>query len=531
MSDLISLNLDLPRFSEIRAAKDVPFPSSVAQGPQIIFPTMNDWQAAILRAISPQSEPSDDPHLSSLVAAAITWLGTTLPEPDLQVRKEFLRKAGGKKKEDNVIEKHPLYNLMNRPNPYMSSGTLWKAFANSWIISGNAYWLKFRNDFGQVVQLWNEPYFNVKARWVNDKQGEYIPASRSQSRPIIPRNDESNQFINYYEITRDGAKFRVEPDDIVHFREGEDPLNRRYGLSRLTTVLREIYGDSAAASYAARLLSGNGVIPYVLGVDDKEGALGQEDFQNLKTLLNAQTTGANAGQPLVIGSRVTFSRTGLTPADLDIRTSRYMAQEIVASVLGIPAIVLNYGAGAERSIYNNVSEAYTRAVESYLQPLWWHIAQELTHQLLPEFDQDETHFVEFDISEVGALQEDENDKVNRIAALYEKGIIKRSEARTEFNYEVAPDGADDVYYVRGGSETVTLEQEAEKQDLALNPPEPPANVQQFPAVADGKTGGGLLRGAKAIHHLANSSEQNRIREHWERHAPERVKGLISARGK
>lgn len=530
MPDLISLNLDLPRFSEIRAQKALQFPKGTAAGtPLVMFNSLNDMSAAVLRALSPQSQPSDDPHLSSLVHAGITWLANTLPEPDLLVKKSFQRKRAGKKRDDDVIEKHPFYELMDSPNPEDTGSDLWKAFAYSWIIKGNVFFLKIRNAFGQVIRIYYEPHFTIQARWMNDRNGDYIPAERSESVPIIERSDDPKLKINYYELTRDGEKFRVEPADIIHFKDGIDPFNTRYGISRITTILREIYGDSAIASYAADLLGGNGVIPYVLGIDDKENALGQDDLDNIKKKLIAQTTGQNAGQPLVIGARVSYERTGLTPEELDLRKSRYMAQEVFSAVTGIPAIVLNFGTGLERSIYNNMSEADRRAVTSYLQPIWWHRDQVLTRHLLRDLDDNEQLFIESDLSEVGALQEDENDKVSRVTTLYEKNVIKRSEARQEFNYEVAEDGSDDVYFYRGGSEIKTPEQEVEERE---NPPElPPGNVEQFPVVADRKTGGGLLRGAKAIHHLSNPSEQSRIREHWERHAPERVKGLISARSK
>lgn len=430
--------------------------------------------AAVLRSLSPESQPSDDPNLSSLVAAGWNWLGLTLAEPDIQVKKGFLRKRDGKKRDDNVIETHRLYELLGfdgRPNRRYSAPTLWKAFAYSWIIDGNAYFLKRRHTSGRVVEIWYEPHFTIKARWVNDGKGDYIPAEKSQSVPSVPRDDRSNQDLNYYEFTRDRQKFRIEPDDVIHFRDGIDPFNTRYGLSRMKFILREILGDSAASAYGASLLSGNGVIPYVLGIDDKEGVLEQADLDRFKTMLQKQTTGPNAGQGLVLSSRVTFNRTGLTPKELDNRQSRYTAQEIFSQVTGIPAIVLNFGAGMERTIYNNMSQADRRAVDQYLQPLWWHIAQELTHQLLRDIDQDSTHFIEFDLSEVGALQEDETERMKRVAMLYEAGILKRKEARSEANYE-ADDVLDDVYFVKAGSSVRTAEQEEVERDRALEEPDP-----------------------------------------------------------
>ena len=478
-----TLGLDLPTFAEIRAAKDIPFPNvgSGSSGPMIIYPDLNSMSAAVLASISPQSQPSDDPHLSSLVAAGITWLANTLPEPDLLVKRNFQRKRGGKKRDDDVIEKHPFYQLMDEPNPEDTGSDLWKAFAYSWIISGNVYFIKIRNEFGQVVRIYYEPHFSIRPRWVDDRKGEYILGERSESVPSIKRDDRRTLRINYFEVDREAGRFRIEPDDVIHFKDGIDPLNTRYGLSRIQTILREILGDSAMASYVADLLGGNGVIPYVLGVDDPGGTLGQEDFDNIKARLIAQTTGRNAGQPLVLGSKITFNRTGLTPEELDLRTSRYMAQEVFSAVTGIPSIVLNFGSGMERSIYNNMSEADRRAVTSYLQPIWWHRDQVLTRKLLRDLDSNEQLFIESDLSEVGALQEDETEKVNRTVAKYQGQIIKRSEARLELNYDVDPGGADDVYLVKAGTETVTLEQEEELretpdplspegQQLALVPP-------------------------------------------------------------
>ncbi len=454
--------------------KSLPFAGSGGSNqPYVIFNSLNDMSAAILRAQSPQSAPSDDPHLSSLVAAGITWLANTLPEPDLLVKKNFQRKRGGKKRDDDVIERHPFYQLIDEPNPEDTGSDLWKSFAYSWIIRGNVYFIKFRNTFGQVTQLRYEPHFTIKARWRNDKQGEYITGDRSQSIPSVERNDDTNVFINYYELDRDGQRYRVEPADVIHFKDGIDPFNTRYGISRIATILREIYGDSATASYAADLLGGGGTIPYVIGVEDKDGVMSLEDLDNVKAKLIAQTTGRNAGKPLVLNARHTFTRTGMTPAELDLRGARSMAQDIFSAVTGIPAIVLNFSSGMERSIYNNMSEADRRAVTSYLQPIWWHRDQVLTRQLLRDLDTDESHFIESDLTEVGALLENVDDTAKRLVLLYEGNIIKRSWAQSELGYESDPNGADDVYFVRSGASTVTTEGEQAAQELAMNPPPPP----------------------------------------------------------
>ena len=237
--------------------------------------------------MSPQSQPSSDPQQSSLVMSAVRWVSSTLPEAPVEVMKPT-------EEDDERIKNHKLTKIICEPNPYTDEPTLWKAFAYSWIISGNAYWIKFRNPFGAVVELWNEPFFCIRPRWVNDKKGPYIPAEQSQSLKGIGRNDSSNLFINYYEVDRDNVKFRLEPEDVVHFKDGEDPLNRRLGLSYVMSILREIYGDSAAADYAGGLLANNGIPPFVLSIDDKLGQLRQEDIDGIKARLTQQMRSSGA---------------------------------------------------------------------------------------------------------------------------------------------------------------------------------------------------------------------------------------------
>lgn len=456
-----------------KAFKSLSFPESGgANTPFTIFPTMQDWQHAITNTLpGSASEPSGDPTKSSLVMAGIRWLGNTLPEPPVEVMKPGTD-------DDEVIDNHPMSKLMLRPNPYTSGSTLWKAFAYSWIISGNVYLIKFRK-FSRVVELWYEPHWTIRPRWLNDKQGLYITGSESQSDPAVFRNDKPNAFINYYEVDRSGEQVRIEVEDVIHFRDGIDPYNTRLGLSGIQTILREIYGDSAAAEYAGGLLAANGVPPFVLSIDDKVGQLTEEDIKGIKSRLMTQLNTRGAREPLVTQfARV--EKMGMSAEEIDLRTSRYLSEERFAAVTGIPLEVLNLGAGNEHSTFNNVSEAEKTATRRYLVPLWWHRDEELTVQLLPEFDQDESHYVESDTSEVAALQEDENAKWERIGQAYQNQIIMRSEARTMLDLE-AEEG-DEVYLVRGGTETVTLEQEKELrenpdpvspegQQLALVPPQ------------------------------------------------------------
>lgn len=102
------------------------------------------------------------------------------------------------------------------------------------------------------------------------------------------------------------------------------------------------------------------------------------------------------------------------------------------------------------SIYNNVFQAQQRFANNYLAPFWKHLAETLTHHLLPEFDNQPNHYVFYDTADVKALQEDENNRHKRWREDYLGGGITRAEYRRAIGLDATD--ADDVYFVpRGGA--------------------------------------------------------------------------------
>ena len=65
---------------------------------------------------------------------------------------------------------------------------------------------------------------------------------------------------------------------------------------------------------------------------------------------------------------------------------RRLPEERVAAVMGVPAVLAGLGAGLNSATYNNTRELREYFTEQKLVPLWRTVADELTYQLLPEFD-------------------------------------------------------------------------------------------------------------------------------------------------
>jgi HK97 family phage portal protein len=434
-----------------------------------------------------------DPSKSSLVMSAVRWLGNTLPEAPVQVKR-----PGQADGEAEAVENHPLVELLRKPNDYYAGDNLWTAFAFSWILDGNCYFIKVRNRLGQVIELWYEPHWSIRPRWKDDRKGNFQQKE----------GDDPAAFITYYEVDRESRKYRVEASDIVHFRDGNDPHNPRKGWSYVGSILREIYGDNEVSNYSARLLGGSAVPPFMVTIDTQIQNFSQEDADGLAAHLERRTTGDQKGKPLVVyGGKP--EKLAFSPEELDLKMLHRFSEERFCAVTGIPAVVLGLGAGLDHSIYNNVKQADERAYEAYLIPLYRRIAAQLNVQLMPDFDA-KGLYATHDLSGVRALQEDEDAKVKRVVSLFQSGVITWNEARSKTGFDLEDGG--DVVMVKTGVQLV------KKEEIGAEP-EPEPEPDEFPDVID----------AKSVKKSPPADEVEKMVEWFEEIAPEDAKGALNAK--
>lgn len=391
----------------------------------------------------------------SLVVAAVNWLGRVLPEAPLHVVEID---AEGM---ETPVPKHPAARLWRKPNAYYAGTTLCKAYAYSWIVSGNPYVLKVRNKAGIVTELW------------------YVPPQ--MMRPLWPAN--GSEFISGYEYKVEGEMQVFKQDDVIHFRDGIDPMNTRLGLSPVASVMREIYTDQEIANYSALLMKNGAVPPVVISLKENVNAY-QFDPNDVRDKYLRQTQGDNRGKAWVSGAAVNVEKIGFSPADLNLAQLRRLPEERLSAVIGIPAIVLGYGAGLDKATYSNARQLVEYATESYLVPLYRYIEEELTTQLLPDFEPDISRFqFRFDLTGVRALSEDQDALYNRLSIAYKGGWLKRSEVREMAGYDTTPE---DEIYASISTEPDPNAQPGEDQMADQTPPEVPPTENDINDVNDQK---------------------------------------------
>lgn len=359
---------------------------------------------------------------TSIIAAVLGWILRTFPEAPVVVKKRVDPNTY------EIVDEHGMAVRIEEPNPWYSSIELWNGTLADWWLDGNAYWLKYRDAAYGVEELWWCP------SWMIEPKG--------------PTNPDNRNWIEHYEYKPAPARrLKLDPKDVVHFRNGLDPRNPRKGLSRVKALFREVASDEEASNFTASILRNMGVPGLVVsprpkGAGDKDVDYypDQDEADAMKEYFRESFTGDRRGDVAVSRTPVELLQFGFSPEQLDLRNIRRIPEERVSGVVGVAAIVAGLGAGLERSTFANYAEAREASYEENIIPTQRSFSAVLKSQFLPDFERDITPFrVAFDTSDVRILQEDKNSETARIISQFQGSIITLAEARGQLGWDFEPE--------------------------------------------------------------------------------------------
>lgn len=388
-----------------------------------------------------------DPSKNSIVIAVVGWIARNFPEAPVRIRR--LNPDGS----TEVIVPGPtgpgyMLRLLERPNPYFSGVLLWHATIVDLFTTGNGYWIKIRAGSGaladRVVELWWVPSRMMQPAWPGD----------------------GSVFISGYWYKVDGVDYWVEERDVVHFRDGIDPMNPRLGLSKLASLFREIYTDDEAANFSAVLLTNLGVPGVVIAPANTGGGNQRTDPETVKTAFMEKFGGDKRGEPLVLTSPTEVKVLSFSPDQMNLKELRRIPEERVSAVLGVPASVAGLGAGLDQNAFTSYGEARLAAYQESVIPEHRLVAAELEVQLLPEFadiDNDPLD-VDFDTSKASAMQAAHDAVWKRLESSATKGLITRAAFKQGTGQTVTPD--DEVYILASNYLVIPVGQPVPAPSLA-----------------------------------------------------------------
>lgn len=424
-----------------------------------------------------------DLKMSSLLMAAVNWFARTLPEAPLMVQQP---------KEDrweNVLV-HPMSELWKEPNVYFTGEQHSMVLALSWLLDGNCYFYKARDLTGQVKELWYLPHYLIEPQWnFNDR----------------------DMFITHYLYSVNGQEEHIPVEDLVHLRNGIDPSNPRKGLSPVAPILREVFTDNEGANFSAQIMKNLGIPGVIMAPASDIAQIDPDSRKEMRENFVREYSGDGRGKLLVTSRKIDVHQLSFNPKDMNTIDTRYISEERWSALTGIPAIVLGFGAGLRRSTFANFAEAREAAYESFLLPTMRIIAPQLKKQLLPEFDQDMTRRVAYDIANLAVLQEDRNKLSERIREEFKADLITREQALLETGRKPQP--GDEVYYSQFRSQYITKLDASDDNEKDKDKKKKP--MQKKDGLDDLET-------------KAKKSDDEAAEDWWNMFAPEDAQGIETA---
>lgn len=264
---------------------------------------------------------------------------------------------------DQALARHPLLDLLARPNPIQGGAELFEAFFAYHQIAGNAWLEAVGPDDGPPREL----YSLRPDRMTVTPGAQGLPQSYS------------------YNANGQRLSWRVDPltgqASVLHFRDFH-PLDDWHGLSPLRAAAAAIDQFNAASAHNAALLQ-NGARPtgaLLFRTDPGGEALSHAE----RVLAERFQSPRHAGKPLVLGGDAEWLELGLSPRDMDFNAMLQAVSRNICGAFGVPHILVLPG----EATFANRQDARLELWEQTILPLVWRLCDALNNWLTPRFGRD-----------------------------------------------------------------------------------------------------------------------------------------------
>ncbi len=312
------------------------------------------------------------------------------------------------------LRDHPLAQVLEQPLPADYKVTRYRLIESLMADLGiyfNAFWLKVRNQ-GQLCLL------RVPPTLVTITGG------------LVPTE---------YEISLGSSVLKVQPAGIVHFR-GYNAENAIWGLSPLETLRRTLAEEEAMGDYREHFWQNAARMGGVIERPAESSTAGWSDAARerfKKEWEQLYAGGENSGKTAILEEGMTWKQITFNAEESQYLESRKLTSEECARSYHIPLPMVGI---LENATFSNIQEQHRNLYQDSLGPWCAMIEQEIALQLLPEFDDTQGVYVEFNISE--KLQGSFEAQTQALQASVGRPWMTANEARARMNLPMLPDGND-----------------------------------------------------------------------------------------
>ncbi len=307
-----------------------------------------------------------------------------------------------------VSPSHPVARLLERVNPWHTRADLWRATETHLCLWGAAFWAIEQGDDGQP-ELW---------------------PLRPDRMVVIP---DRRQYVRGFVYRGVAEPVAYTPDEIVWLRYF-NPLEELAGLSPLAPARLSADMGHEGLRFNRHLLRNSARPDFLLLTNHELNETELEEFY-ARWEMRYQGPG-NAHRPAVASAVRDVKTLGLSHRDIDFIQGLRWSLEEVSRAYGVPKLLLG---DFERATYANVQASERMFWRNTIVPEVKFLEEQLNRMLLPRLGYPNLS-VEFDLSVIEALQEDENNRVQRETALLDRGVLTINEVRRERNLPEVPWG-------------------------------------------------------------------------------------------
>lgn len=262
---------------------------------------------------------------------------------------------------DCRYDRHPVLDLVRRPNPVQGKAELLEALYAQLLLTGNGY---------------------VEAVSGSGALPLELHVLRADRMSVVPGPDGWPVAYDYTVGSR-RHRFRLGegPSPVLHVRSFH-PQDDHYGLSPMEAAAQAMDVHNAASRWSKALLDNaarpSGAIVY-RGGGDGHGTMTNEQFDRLQAEMEAHHQGArNAGRPMLLEGGLDWKPMGFSPSDMEFQKTKEAAAREIAIAFGVPPMLLGIPGDAT---YANYQEAHRAFYRLTVLPLATRVVAALAHWL------------------------------------------------------------------------------------------------------------------------------------------------------
>ena len=306
---------------------------------------------------------------------------------------------GGKISYEEIMN-HPVLELLETVNPIMDGFGLKEATLSYQDLTGNAYWLLDSYVAGKPTEIYPLNPYRVK---------------------IVPHPTE---HIKEYRYDIGQSKVIPLPKEFVLHFKNFNPTDDYYGLSPISAGRLAIDTQNLGDTYNRNF--------FFNSAEPKGGIVVQEsltDDQRKRVIAawNAAHRGVtNAHKPMIEEGGLKWEQRGLSQKDMEFINSKKMTREDILGVFGVPPAMVGV---FEYASYANAREQTQIFWRDTLIPKLRKIENTINSFLVSIFDPN--LYVEFDLSGIKELRDDELIKAQVYEILTRSGVMTINEVRED----------------------------------------------------------------------------------------------------